>query len=121
MTASFPMRVARRNSSAESSRASCGKVEYNLTHDPSVNSGLRTDVSPLISRADYGELPGPEGADVPEIPWQTGSDARRKRAGEMRGVRAVRRRLSRGRHLTRGVRKRWLGNGWSALRLGVSD
>ena len=46
-----------------------------------------------LQETDHGQLSGPEGPGVPEIPWQTGPDARRERAGEVRRLRSVRGRV----------------------------
>ena len=59
-----------------------------------------------VQEADHGELSGPEVPDVPEIPRQTGADARRERPREVRRLRPVLGGVPGRRDLPRGGRER---------------
>ena len=63
--------------------------------------GFATTLKHIFKKPDHRQLPGPEDAGVPEVPRQTGADARRERAGEVRGLRPVRGGVSGRRHLPR--------------------
>src|SRR5690349_13834524 len=106
MTASLTMSVVSRNWSADRNRAPSsiaaiveeipnsfgiwtlgfGIWDFNYDQqDDSTPADWPVDHVPAHVQAEGGgELSVPEGADVPEIPWQAGVDARRERPREVR-------------------------------------
>ena len=83
--------------------------------------GFATTLKHIFKKKITVNYPGPEDSGVPEVPRQTGADARRERAGEVRRVRPVRRRLPGRRHLPRGGGERRRRAGRPALREGLPD
>ncbi len=59
------------------------------SHDWTLPHGALHDLPAHVQEVGDGELPGPEGPDVPEVPRQAGADAGRERPGEVRRLRSV--------------------------------
>src|SRR5262245_25941576 len=126
MTATLTSSVVRRKYSGVSSPGPCmiymilsaGYTESNGRHPPLCHRVCHY-AQASVQEADHGELPRAEVPDVPEISRQTGADARRERAREMRGMRPVLGGVPGRRYLPRGRGKRRFGAGRSALRVGV--
>ncbi|MCK7523826.1 MAG: hypothetical protein MZV64_42490 [Ignavibacteriales bacterium] len=80
-----------------------------MPDDSSLSCRIRHDAAALLQEADHGQLPGAEGAGLPEVPREAGADARRARPREVRGLRPVLGGVPGGRDLPRGGGERRLG------------
>src|SRR5258705_6836480 len=89
---------------------SAGYTESNGCDSPLCHR-VRHHAQAFVQEADHRELSGTEVSDVPEISRQTGADARRERAREVRGVRPLFGGLPGGRDLSRGGGERRVGAG----------
>src|SRR5436190_11666233 len=129
IAASFTTRVVSRNCPALRNLGSCSTQAFVTTgfkgiiegYDRSARKGLCAHVQAPVPETHYGQLSGPEDSDVSALSRQTGADARRKRPGEVRGLRTVRGGLPGGRDLSRSRGERRHGDGRPALRVHLPD
>src|SRR5262245_57416738 len=98
-----------------------GISRYDRQDDWTADYRADDDVSAHVQAEGGGELSVRESPDVPEVPRQAGTDARRERGGEVRSVRAVLGGVPGGCHLSRGGGERRHGAGGSSIREGVPD